>query len=351
MRMMCGEKRRALRTITIAAPILALAVGATAQSIAHASTNSTAATLTTAADPTSIATGDSIGEGHPDLAVVDYQDARVAVSLNTGSRSSRRSGGSVTTTPSLASSSNRYYAEEDLKVANTALLTALHVAVVVRKTGGVSYAGQYTTFPSGAVTRSYRDVGNTIVYNYDLAPGRTIPAGTYTIGSQIAGNGRYHASTNDTYLVTADAGSGTRMSSGHFSALGSPPPTPNISATGSVAAWSGPYYTEEDVKFSTIAPLTALHLIVTVRKTAGFLYAGQYTTFPFGAVTRSHRDVGNTIVYSYNLAPGHIIRAGTYTVGNQFSGDGQAHPINQDSYSGSATSGGTASALFGRFQP
>jgi len=308
-------------------------------------------TFSSGPSASAIADGDFNGDGHSDLAVVDRQDALVNVFLNTSFGPSGGSGGNVTTTPSLASSSSPYYTEEDLKVANTAPLTSLHITVTVRKTAGISYAGQYTTFPAGAVTSSHMDTGDAIVYSYDLAPGHTIPAGTYTVGSQFGGDGTYHASMDDTYMVAADAGSGAQASAGHFSALGSTPPAPSVSATGSVAAGSGPYYTEEDVKLSTTAPLTALRLTVMVRKTAGVSYAGQYTTFPTGAVTSSHMDTGAAIVYSYDLAPGHTIPAGTYTIGSQFAGDGQAHASNQDSYNGSATSGGATDALSGQFQP
>ncbi len=308
-------------------------------------------TFSSGPSASAIIDGDFNGDGLPDLAVVDRQDAQVNVFLNTSHESSGGSGGDVTTTPSLASSSNPYYSEEDLKVANTAPLTSLHATVTVRKTAGISYAGQYTTFPAGAVTSNHTDTGDAIVYSYDLVPGHTIPAGTYTIGSQFGGDGTYHASTDDTYTVAADAGAGVQTASGQFSAFGSPPPAPSVSATGSIAAGSGPYYTEEDVKLSTAAPLTALHLAVTVRKTAGISYAGQYTTFPAGAVTSSHTDTGDAIVYSYDLVPGHTIPAGTYTIGSQFGGDGQAHASNQDSYSGSAASGGATIALSGQLQP
>jgi len=308
-------------------------------------------TFSSGPSASAIADGDFNGDGHSDLVVVDRQDARVNVFLNTSFGPSGGSGGNVTTTPSLASSSSPYYTEEDLKVANTAPLTSLHITVTVRKTAGISYAGQYTTFPAGTVTSSHMNTGDAIVYSYDLAPGHTIPAGTYTVGSQFGGDGTYHASMDDTYMVAADAGSGAQASAGHFSALGSTPLAPSVSATGSVAAGSGPYYTEEDVNLSTAAPLTALRLTVTVRKTAGVSYAGQYTTFPAGTVTSSHTDTGDAIVYTYDLAPGHTIPAGAYTIGSQFGGDGQTHPVNQDSYSGSATSGSATSALSGQFQP
>src|SRR5262249_24505701 len=68
------------------------------------------------------------------------QTATLALTIGNGSGGT----GGVTLTPVVASSSG-YFNEEDLKLANTGLLTALSVTIVVQRTTGISFNGQYNT--------------------------------------------------------------------------------------------------------------------------------------------------------------------------------------------------------------
>jgi len=126
-------------------------------------------------------------------------------------------GGNVTATGSVAGSSGPYWGEDDVTLSNKAALTALRITVTVQKTAGVGYAGQYTSFPGGAVTTAYTDTGSAIVYTYALNPGQTIPPGSgYVAGAQYNGNGTPHPTTGDTYTVTATAGGVATTISGRF---------------------------------------------------------------------------------------------------------------------------------------
>lgn len=126
-------------------------------------------------------------------------------------------GGTVTARGSVTSNSGPYWGEEDVTIANTAPLTALKITVTVRKTSGVTYAGQYNTYWGGALSMSHTDTGGAIVYTYTLNAGQTVPPGNnWVAGSQYGGNGTTHPTSGDTYVVTATAGGSTTTINGHF---------------------------------------------------------------------------------------------------------------------------------------
>ena len=121
-----------------------------------------------------------------------------------------------------------------------------------------------------------------------------------------------------------------------------------MTASGSVAGGSGPYWAEEDVTLANTAPLTALSVTVTVQKTAGVAFAGQYSNFAGGALQMGHTDTASQVVYTYTLAPGQSLPAGgAWRIGSQFSGNGTAHPTSNDTFTLSATTAGGASTTTG----
>lgn len=131
----------------------------------------------------------------------------------------------------------------------------------------------------------------------------------------------------------------------------STPPSGNngVTATGSVALGASAYFTEEDVKVSNTAPVTALKLTITVQKTPGVAYNAMYNpgTAPF---TMTHTDNGATIVFVYTLNAGQTLPVGTnQTFGAQITGTGTPHPTTGDTYSITATSGGVSNTLSGHF--
>jgi len=128
-----------------------------------------------------------------------------------------------------------------------------------------------------------------------------------------------------------------------------PPSASGLIAIGSVAGGSGPWWSEEDVKVTNGAPITALRFVVTVQKTAGAGYAGQYTTIWTGMVPLGHTDTGTQIVYTYALADRQTLPAGTWVVGSQFSGSGAPHAYAGDTFAVTATSGGVTTTSAGHF--
>ncbi len=122
-----------------------------------------------------------------------------------------------------------------------------------------------------------------------------------------------------------------------------------VTATGKLASGYGPWYGEEDIAVSSTAPLTALTVTVTVQKTTGLSYNGQYNTVG-GQITNSHTDGASAIVYQFTLASGQTITPGTnQTYAAQFNGTGTLHPIAGDTYTVTATAGGKTTTLSGHF--
>ena len=81
----------------------------------------------------------------------------------------------VTATPSVGSASP-WFNELQLRLANTAPLTAVTVTVTVQRTaGGVSYSGMYNTV-GGQFAQTNSSTTSAITYTFTLAAGQTLPA-------------------------------------------------------------------------------------------------------------------------------------------------------------------------------
>lgn len=268
--------------------------------------------------------------------------------------------GGLTVTGSVTPTSGPYFSEEDVTLTPTAPLTALTIAVTVRKTPGVAYARQYNTFWYSNLASSHTETADALVYTFTLRPGQIVPPSSgLRVAAQFSGNGTPHDSSADTYTVVATSGGASSIYHGSFGSATAPPPTPTpalLTASGSRTANSGPYFSEEDVLIETTAPLTALSITVTVSGQVNprgpqntIAYLGQYNTFPTGTLAQSYRadtynlgpgtpSVVRSLVYTYTLAPGHTLPAGSrLLVGAQFSAVG-THYYSSDSYTVTATS-------------
>jgi hypothetical protein len=123
--------------------------------------------------------------------------------------------GSVTATP-VVSTNSPWFNELQLRLANTSTLTALTVTVVVQRTPGVGYSGQYNTV-GGQVTQSYVATSSTVTYTFTLNAGQTLPASTgRTFAVQTSGNGSLHPTSGDTYTVAYTSGGQSFTTSGTF---------------------------------------------------------------------------------------------------------------------------------------
>ena len=121
----------------------------------------------------------------------------------------------MTLTPVVASSSP-WYNEQQLRISNTAAVTALTVTIVVQRTTGVSYSGQYNTLGS-QIQQSNSSTSTAITYQYTLGSGVTLSPGTNrTFAAQFGGTGTAHPTTGDTYSVSYTSGGAQYTQTGTF---------------------------------------------------------------------------------------------------------------------------------------
>ena len=120
-------------------------------------------------------------------------------------------GGSVTATTVIAQNS-AFFNDEEVKLANTAPLTSLTVTIVIQRTTGVSFSGQFNTV-GGTILQSSSSTASAITYTFTLASGQTLAPGTgWTFAAQAGGSGTLHPTGGDTFTVTSSAGT----VNGHF---------------------------------------------------------------------------------------------------------------------------------------
>ncbi len=123
--------------------------------------------------------------------------------------------GGVTITP-VVSSSSPWFNEEQVRLANTGSLTALSITIVVQRTTGISFSGQYNTV-GGQITQANSSTASTATYTYTLAPGQTLnPGSGYIFAAQTSGTGTAHPTAGDTYMVTYTTGGQNFTQSSHF---------------------------------------------------------------------------------------------------------------------------------------
>jgi chitin-binding protein len=123
--------------------------------------------------------------------------------------------GGVTVTSAVPNSS-AWFNEQQVRVANTAAITALSITVVVQRTTGISHSGQYNTV-GGQIQQSNSSTTSAITYQFTLAAGQTLsPSSGRTFAVQTQGTGTAHPTSGDTYTVTYTTGGVVRTQSGTF---------------------------------------------------------------------------------------------------------------------------------------
>jgi hypothetical protein len=101
-------------------------------------------------------------------------------------------------------------------LSNTASLTSLSVTIVVQRTTGVSFSGQYNTI-GGSILQSSSSTSTTVTYQFTLGAGQTLgPGSNRTFAAQSSGSGTVHPTAGDTYTVTYTIGGTTFTQTGHF---------------------------------------------------------------------------------------------------------------------------------------
>jgi hypothetical protein len=135
----------------------------------------------------------------------------VALTVASGSTGT----GGVTVTPVVASSSG-FFNEEDVKLANTSALTAMSITIVIQRTTGISFSGQYNTV-GGTITQGNNSTASAATYTFTLNAGQTLGPGTnWTFAAQTSGTGTAHPTAGDTFTVTYTTGGQNFTQTGHF---------------------------------------------------------------------------------------------------------------------------------------
>jgi endo-1,4-beta-xylanase len=121
----------------------------------------------------------------------------------------------IAITPVVASGSP-WFNEEDLRIGvGFPGFSALTVTVVVQRTAGVSFGGQYNTV-GGQIQQHATSTASTVTYTFTLASGQTLSPGSYTFAAQTGGSGTAHPTSGDTFTVDYTVGTLSLEIRGHF---------------------------------------------------------------------------------------------------------------------------------------
>src|SRR6185295_3534920 len=105
--------------------------------------------------------------------------------------------GGVTVTP-FVQANGPWFNEQQVRLTNTAPLTALSITIVVQRTGGISHSGQYNTV-GGQITQSSSSTSTAVTDVFSLAAGQTLGTGSGRIfAAQTSGTGTTHSMAGDT---------------------------------------------------------------------------------------------------------------------------------------------------------
>jgi len=121
----------------------------------------------------------------------------------------------VTVTP-VVNQNTPWFTELDVRVDHTSPITALSVTIVIQRTAGIGLNGEYNTVGS-QIQQSQTTTAATITYQFTLAAGQTLGAGTGRLfAAQASGTGSAHPTAGDTFTITYTTGGQTVTQSGHF---------------------------------------------------------------------------------------------------------------------------------------
>jgi len=116
----------------------------------------------------------------------------------------------------VINSSGPWFNEEAVSLSNTGVITSLSITIVIQRTTGVSFSGQFNTV-GGQILQSSSSTATTVTYQYSLASGQTLGMGTNRLfAAQMSGTGTVHPMSGDTYTVTYTTGGVTFTQTGHF---------------------------------------------------------------------------------------------------------------------------------------
>jgi fibronectin type 3 domain-containing protein len=149
------------------------------------------------------------------------------------------------------------------------------------------------------------------------------------------------------YKVAAVNAAGTSALSTEANATPTANTTGPVTANAAQTSSSGPWWGENDLTLTNTGAVTAMTVTLTVQKTTGVSYNGQYNTT--GQFSQTHSETASTIVYTFTLNAGQTFGSGSNIFAAQYGGTGTAHAATGDTYSISYSADGKAYTLNGHF--
>jgi hypothetical protein len=210
-----------------------------------------------------------------------------------------------------------------VKPASLSLAAGATALSTVTVTGSGGFTGAVSLAAGGlpaGVTASFAPASTTGTSTLTLAASRTAAAGGSTITLTGSSAGLTASASLPLTVTAAASGAGPASFTG---------------VSSSNSAW----FDEEDVNLTTTSPITALTLTITV-PAANVTYGGMYETIG-SQITESHVS-GATIVYTFTLAAGQTLNAGSWKFAAQMDGNGTTHGAAGDSWTVTYSAGGKA---------
>ena len=131
---------------------------------------------------------------------------RTIVVTQAGESSTTPTPTGTVTASGVVTNSSAWFNEEQLRLSNTASISALSITITVQRTTGVNASGQYNTV-GGQIAQSNSSTATAITYVFSLGAGQSLPPATNrTFAVQMSGNGTPHPTAGDTYTITGTAG-------------------------------------------------------------------------------------------------------------------------------------------------
>jgi len=206
----CTLTRTGGFTGSVAFTVSGLPSGVTASASPVSTTgNSTVVTFTAGASATLGSANATISAAATGFTT---RTAVVALTIASG-----QTGGVVTAAGAVASNSP-WFAEEQVRLSNTATLTALTVTLTIaRNPASLASSGQYNTIGGSTIAQAVSTTSTQVVYTFTLVAGQTLPAGTgRTFAAQMSPGGGTHPTSGDRWSVTSTSGGSSTTSSGTF---------------------------------------------------------------------------------------------------------------------------------------
>ena len=202
--------------------------------------------------------------------------------------------------------------------------------ITIARSGGFAAAVALTAsgLPSG-VTAAFNPASATNSSTLTLTASSAATTGPATVTVTATGGGLTRTATIGVTVNTAGSTGGVTIAT--------------------VVNANGPWFNDEAVRLSNPAPLTALSITITLQRTTGVSFNGQYNTVG-GQILQSNSSTTTAITYQFTLAAGQTLGVGTNRLfAAQAGGSGTVHPTAGDTFTATYTIGGVSYTQTGHF--